>query len=250
MFKLLTSVFVVVLLGGTGVSFIAEASQPGNFLYPVKTEVNERVRGWFTISYVADINLQVELLEERLAEVETLVKEGKLTPELAGEAQAKIISKIQTINESTKATYISDLSAKDKQRLSEALGRLQVALIKYKDSLATLDVEAKKSSKRNGSGGGKSTAAVVGEAIIELSEEASIEVEGEVEVIVSDGQDDGINDEFDDVSDEFEVTDEAETESENSVVLDEEEINVETEVEAEVEIEGNTEEGDGTDSEI
>ena len=57
-----------ILIGGT-VSFAAEGALPGNVLYPVKTEVNERVRGVMAVTPHAKAGWDIRLVERRLSEV-------------------------------------------------------------------------------------------------------------------------------------------------------------------------------------
>lgn len=57
-----------ILIGGT-VSFAAEGALPGNMLYPVKTEVNERVRSMVAVTPQAKAVWEVALVERRLSEM-------------------------------------------------------------------------------------------------------------------------------------------------------------------------------------
>ena len=56
------------LIGGT-VSFAAEGVLPGNVLYPVKTQVNERVRGLVVVTPQAKAEWDIALVERRLSEM-------------------------------------------------------------------------------------------------------------------------------------------------------------------------------------
>jgi len=57
-----------ILIGGT-VSFAAEGALPGNVLYPVKTELNERVRSVAAVTPQAKAEWDVKLVERRLTEM-------------------------------------------------------------------------------------------------------------------------------------------------------------------------------------
>ena len=57
-----------ILIGGT-VSFAAEGALPGNVLYPVKTELNERVRSVVAVTPEAKAEWDIKLVERRLSEV-------------------------------------------------------------------------------------------------------------------------------------------------------------------------------------
>lgn len=68
-FKVLSATVIGgILIGGT-VSFAAEGSLPGNVLYPVKTEVNERVRGVMAVTPHAKAGWDIRLVERRLSEM-------------------------------------------------------------------------------------------------------------------------------------------------------------------------------------
>jgi len=84
------AIIAIVLLAGGGTSFAAEAAVPGDFLYPVKTEVNENIKSAFAISAEAEAKLQARLAEERLEEAEELSARGELTAEHATELGLRI----------------------------------------------------------------------------------------------------------------------------------------------------------------
>jgi len=68
-FKVLSATVIGgILIGGT-VSFAAEGALPGNVLYPVKTGVNERVRGVVAVTPQAKAEWDIALVERRLTEM-------------------------------------------------------------------------------------------------------------------------------------------------------------------------------------
>ena len=69
---------ILTLMIGGGFSAAAENSLPKDVLYPVKIEVNEKVRGWFATSPEAEAQWQTTLIERRLQESEKLAAEGQL----------------------------------------------------------------------------------------------------------------------------------------------------------------------------
>lgn len=75
-----------VAIGGT-VSFAAEGSIPGDILYPVKTEINERVRGVAAFTPQAKAGWEVKLVERRLLEIEELAALPEVSPEVEEAAQ-------------------------------------------------------------------------------------------------------------------------------------------------------------------
>src|ERR1700733_8381579 len=73
------SLATLAIIFGTGVgfSFAAQSALPGEFLYPVKTGVNEQVLAWFTGSDQAKAQLYISFANTRLQEVETLAAKGQ-----------------------------------------------------------------------------------------------------------------------------------------------------------------------------
>ncbi|EKD93054.1 MAG: hypothetical protein ACD_28C00262G0011 [uncultured bacterium] len=68
--------FVFILL--FGVSFPAQASVPGDFLYPYKVHVVENVRSWIAVTNESQTQLSFELAVERLEEAEVLASNDEL----------------------------------------------------------------------------------------------------------------------------------------------------------------------------
>ena len=74
----LAAALVLVLVGGTGISYAAENALPGDSLYSVKTYVNEPVRVALATNAEAKAEVQIELAERRIDEAATLAAEGRL----------------------------------------------------------------------------------------------------------------------------------------------------------------------------
>jgi hypothetical protein len=86
------AIIVIMLIAGGGTSYAAEGAVPGEFLYTVKTEVNENVKSAFAISSEAEARLQAQLVEERLAEAQELAARGELTAETSADISTRIQS--------------------------------------------------------------------------------------------------------------------------------------------------------------
>jgi hypothetical protein len=72
------ALFAVVLCGFAGVSYAAEGALPGDSLYPVKIQVNEKVLAWVTPPGSATANLQIQLADERMKELQIVSAKGNL----------------------------------------------------------------------------------------------------------------------------------------------------------------------------
>lgn len=64
-----------------GVSYAAESSLPGDFLYPVKINVTEEIRGAFQWNSESKAEWELERMERRLQEAENLSEAGRLQVE-------------------------------------------------------------------------------------------------------------------------------------------------------------------------
>lgn len=116
-FTTVTAALLIVTLTGTGISYAAEQALPGDLLYPVKVEVNERV----VAGLIRDPEEQVRWLarraERRLEEAEKLAEDAKLTEETeariaaAFEAHAKEIDdRVTTLLTAKKPVEAAQLS--------------------------------------------------------------------------------------------------------------------------------------------
>lgn len=88
--SMISAIVVIALLVGGGASYAAEGTVPGDFLYTMKTEVNENIKSAFAISSKAEARLQTNLLEERLKEAEELATRGELTAEVSSDISSHL----------------------------------------------------------------------------------------------------------------------------------------------------------------
>jgi hypothetical protein len=93
--KMLASAFVIVILvsatGGT--SIVANSSVPGNLLYPVKINLNEKVETFTAISSEAKAVVEAKHINERLSEAEILSTQSYSLRRLANQHMHPISSK-------------------------------------------------------------------------------------------------------------------------------------------------------------
>lgn len=79
---------IAVVIGG-GASIAAENSLPGDFLYGMKTQVNERVMGTLAVGAEADARFEARLAEKRLEEMERLSAKGTVESSVAASLQER-----------------------------------------------------------------------------------------------------------------------------------------------------------------
>lgn len=80
----------VLVVGGSGVSYVAAKALPGEALYAVKININENIEETLATTPKAKLAVQSEHIQRRLDEVQTLRKENKLS----SETQNIVISKL------------------------------------------------------------------------------------------------------------------------------------------------------------
>lgn len=132
-FKFATMPFVIllaVMIGG-GTSLAAQGSVPGDILYPIKTSVNENIRGALAVSVDSEAKLQANLLEERLKEAQELQAKGRLT----GDTATKVATNISA--QTNRANAVADRSSEPVQVETKAKIALSI-----QNFLATTNLDA------------------------------------------------------------------------------------------------------------
>lgn len=124
------------VLSGAGVSYAAEDSLPGDFLYPVKVDFNEEIVSWVTADPIERAVWEAARTERRLSEVGSLAKAGLLD-------SGRIDVATERFAEQAKRTAerVAMLSAKDPFAAAEVSAELESALEIHEIILARLAVE-------------------------------------------------------------------------------------------------------------
>jgi Domain of unknown function (DUF5667) len=113
----------VLLISGTGVSYAAENTLPGQILYPVKVSIVEPIQGALITNVAQQAEWQDQLADRRLTEASTLAAENKLatsTQEYLEQATAQHVALAQqdatdladSGNEDAALSVRSDLEAR------------------------------------------------------------------------------------------------------------------------------------------
>ena len=109
------------LLGGMAmllvvmVPVLAERAMPGDILYSVKVGFNEEVRSSITRSPYQIIEWETERINRRLAEVQVLAREGRLTDE----HEARVAEAVRSHSQSARAS-IEEIRAEDEDEAAMA----------------------------------------------------------------------------------------------------------------------------------
>ncbi len=88
---------LLVIGGGTGV--VAENSLPGDALYPIKININEKLESALALTAKADAKVSVHQAAKRLVEAEKLKEKGSLSAEQSIEIKNSFLKEVDLINE-------------------------------------------------------------------------------------------------------------------------------------------------------
>ena len=129
-------ILIVILAGGT--SAFAEKAIPGDFLYGIKTLVNEPVTGIFALTKKEKTVWQEQLVERRLGEVQKLISKNDLNETKRIYLEDKIKSQIDQF--SINANELA-LQKNESTNSSDLNIRLQASLKAYQNVLTTISDE-------------------------------------------------------------------------------------------------------------
>lgn len=128
-------IIALIVSGGVGVA--AQNSLPGNVLYPVKINVNEKLEGLLSVSAKAKADFEAVLASRRLQEAEELSSEGKLDDQIATDIQANFE---EHANAAEKG--VSDLKTdNDLESASEVAADFESSLHSHETILVTLSLK-------------------------------------------------------------------------------------------------------------
>lgn len=179
---------VAILLLFIITSALAQNTEPGDFLYGFKTQVNDRF-GWSNVEYTQIVDEQIDDIETQLATIESKVKSGKITPAEAVVLRDKLVTQIDTATAAITTSNSVSLSSAQVIQLKAGLDRMQRALSRYSATLKSLDDIAekdttKKKSSRRASDAVADVVTVIEEEIIDAVEEMGGDVANEISDII------------------------------------------------------------------
>ena len=114
------SFIALIFIVSGSVSYASAHSLPGEVLYPVKTQVNEKVEGFLVLGEKSKASFEVTLASRRLTEVTLLAKTGKLDPVVQAEVVASIQEHVQKASDHVSA-LTKDNQLSDAKEVSQSL---------------------------------------------------------------------------------------------------------------------------------
>lgn len=132
---------ITLLFVGGGVSFAAQGALPGDFLYPIKVNINEKVEAGLSFSEVAKAKLEVKLAGRRLEEAEKLASENKLDAQTSADIEVRF--KAHAVKADEKINKISDSEASAAlnvaSRFEASLKAHEAVLSKFESSNSAME---------------------------------------------------------------------------------------------------------------
>lgn len=128
---------VAIVAGGSGVSYAASSSLPGDKLYNIKVNVNEKIEESLAITPEAKAAVKSKKVERRLEETQTLVKTNKLnetSKKIVEEKLEKHIEELSKEIENLKETGEIDI-------VLETTAKLTPVLEAHKDKLIEANIK-------------------------------------------------------------------------------------------------------------
>ncbi len=90
----------IIVVGGSGVSYASTDSLPGDKLYNVKINVNEKIEEKLAFSTEAKVVVQTQKVERRLTEAQKLVEKEDFSPEKKEIVKANLEKNVHEVTES------------------------------------------------------------------------------------------------------------------------------------------------------
>lgn len=132
--KTMPLALIALLFVGGGVSFAAQGSLPGDALYPVKVNFNEKIEATLSVSAESNANLEAKLAERRLIEAEKLAGDNKLDAETSLEIKQRFEAHALRVDE-----RIEKLSDRDVLVALDVASRFETSLKAHEAVLAKLE---------------------------------------------------------------------------------------------------------------
>lgn len=89
---------LIILLGGGTTSLLANNSLPGDVLYPIKINVNEKVESMLAVTEKGDAEVDASQASRRLKEAEALAAKGKLDKKLNEKIKDSFTKEISSLD--------------------------------------------------------------------------------------------------------------------------------------------------------
>lgn len=134
-------VLMLAVVGGS-TAYAAEAAIPGDILYPIKLNVNEKIAIALSASYKAKAEIHSKFAERRMREAETLVERSALTKEAKAELERRLETHAAEVDAAVELVELEDPIA-----AAEISARLESTFSAHGALIARLGEETDEVSK-------------------------------------------------------------------------------------------------------
>lgn len=121
------SLILLGVLSFGGISLATQDSLPGDFLYPLKVNVNEELEGLLTLNKEAKINFEAKRAARRLEEAEKLDSAGRLDEEIKYKIESDFEKHSDKVNKETRKRIEKSEKSLGVKAVSEARKKLEKA---------------------------------------------------------------------------------------------------------------------------
>lgn len=136
--KFASVLLLISIVGTGGLSYASAGALPGDFLYPVKTNLLEKLEEQLAVTPEKKVALRQKRIETRFGEVETLIKEKKITKEKLSLVQNKIEKEKEKVGND-----LIELKKEDTGKALLAENTIEASIEEHKEAISSL-VDIKK----------------------------------------------------------------------------------------------------------
>lgn len=140
--KVVSFSLIILLVGGSTMSYASENSLPGDSLYTVKVNIKEPIETKLAFTPQTKLEVKTKQVEKRLSEAQTLIQRNDMSPEKHKEVEVRLEKKVEEISKT-----IDGLQEKgDVETILLTTSKLQPVLKAHKENLKR-EVELKKAQE-------------------------------------------------------------------------------------------------------
>lgn len=136
--------FVLLFIGGNSISNKAESSLPGDFLYSLKINTIEEVRGAFIKSPQEKLLYTQSRVAERIKEIKSLSQAGELTAEKTAEIEKALDTHMADITK-----VVKELKEEDPEEFKKATDIMAPIIEQHKNDLNSIKADNEKEINDN-----------------------------------------------------------------------------------------------------
>jgi hypothetical protein len=129
--KAISFALIVLIAGGSTISYASEDTLPGDTLYTVKVNVKEPLEEKLAFSPQAKLEVKTKQVEKRLTEAQTLLQNNDISPEKHKEVESRVEKQVEEISQT-----ITELQEKgDVETILSTTSKLQPVLKAHQEAL-------------------------------------------------------------------------------------------------------------------